>query len=795
MFSKHILPYEFRTIEQIAKARTKEYYYLRDFQNNGSFYKFGLIKQPEHNYYYINILKPDGKYIDQHNFKGKVQNNHISFHDWNRDGIEELFVFSTKLDTIFLSIIDIINKKKYLNEKVIISGSLTKKQEWDLYAASTKLIDVNNDGKLDLVIGLKTGLAKYPRGIFTFDIDKKELINKYLFNAGFYKMILFDVDKDGEKEIVVPTTAYGNIPKNNKLTKLFKHNDLSSWLLIFDKKLNLKFPAKKFGSYPSSIDAKPYEWDNEGNNLLINTIHVQTENSGIYLFNKNLELIKFLYIKDLLSTFLLKDKQNRIVVNTYRESYLLDNQLNIIKKLNIESYLYYYGNIKLDNNSSGFLFKTKDNKLLILDYNFKIIGKVDINELIIFQQKHPIIYKNNKLNFNTPKHFYRMEVIESNFYKLIPYLSILSSALFFLLFFYANKLSEVLYRRSKGYKFLITRNNKALVTLNHIGLIKSYNDFFVELISNPAFLKKNTFYGHFITDKPELKKFIDNSIKSNKKRTKKITTTINNELKNIIITVYPIISFWGYPISYVIEIDDITDPINVERQKIWAQTSRKIAHEIKTPLSTIQLNLKALNQRIDKDNIPDKDNYKDDLNMISTEVGRISELTKSFLQFASLEKAELKKVNVKEIIENSLLKFRTYFNNNIDLITTFPDEDIFIYADVKQLGQLFHILIENSIDSIKQNGIVEIKINLSKDLKFKPLVEIEIIDNGTGISKKELDKIFDPYFTTKKHGNGLGLAIAKKIVEDNNGKISFYSKKGLGTTVTVNFEMEYDNEG
>lgn len=790
--SQKILPYSFEIIEKTKRSFQSEFFFLRDFQNNGAFYKFRLTKNIVHDYYKIDVFKPDSKHFDQHNFKGKVSVHFVSFHDWNQDEIEELFVLSTKADTVYLTVIDIMNKSKYINEQVIIAGSLNDKKNWDISNVATDLMDVNGDGKLDLVFGFRAGLAKYPRGILTYDISEKKLINKYLFNAGFYDFNLIDLDNDGNKEIVAISSAVGNISKNDKLIKLFDYNDFYSWLFVFDKDLKLKYPAQKYGTYSSGLQALVHNYNKE-NQLLVYTTQ-QNENSGFYLLNNKLEKIKHVPIKKMMLLNYIGDENNYLISRSYDGSnFLINKKLDVVKKLNGEELLLFIGEISINKISAFYTFISVNDKIQVFDSDFKLLAEFNPNEKTlpyeIFIKTNPYINKGNEINFHTNEHFYQVKLVESNLYSLIPYLSILSSILFFFLFIYTNKLSQVLYRRFKAYGFLINQSKKAVVILDKDGLIKSYNDYFVELVSNAAFLKKNEFYGHFIIDKPELKKFIDNSIQSKREHKKEISIKIKNEHINIITTVYPIISFWGYAISYIIELDDITNPIMDERQKVWAQTSQKIAHDIKTPLSTIQLNLKALNQRVDRENFRNKDDFKDDLDMISSEVGRIRDLTKSFLQFANLEQPKLAKISIKDIIERSLIQFKNYFHNGTRLETSFQKDDINVFADASQLDHLFHIIIENAVDSMNNEGIIEIKTIIRGESKNNSFVDIEITDNGIGINEDEMNNIFDPYYTTKKDGNGMGLAIAKKIVEDNNGNIKVYSKEGLGTTITISFAL------
>ncbi len=175
--------------------------------------------------------------------------------------------------------------------------------------------------------------------------------------------------------------------------------------------------------------------------------------------------------------------------------------------------------------------------------------------------------------------------------------------------------------------------------------------------------------------------------------------------------------------------------------------------------------------------------------MIRSEVNRIRSLTQGFLKFANLEKPNFQIVNSKEIIEKALQQFNSYTKNGVKIATSFPNIDATIFVDPLQIEQLFHIIIENGIDSMDGKGILEIKTELAQKMNHQSFLQIEFSDNGKGIEEEKVNQIFEPYFTTKKDGTGLGLAIAKKIVEDNRGEISIYSKLGLGTTVTLLLPM------
>ena len=784
------LPYEFEVVQKIKRSSEEEFYFFRDYQNINTEFKFRLGKHPIDSFYKIVMYDPSGKITNQHNFKGKVKLTYISFHDINNDGSEELVAFSTKMDSLFLTVLELNTKEPILDEYTILSGDYGRRKEWDINYLTCKSDDLNGDGYKDLIFGVRGGHSLYPRGVFTFDIKNVTMIDSLKFIAGFYDLFLHDLDNDSEDEIIAFTSAVGNAVDKNGDKILTNYTDFYSWLFVLNKDLSFKHEPIKFTSYSSGIMVFPLK-----NKLIVASKGSGEKPYGLYLFDHNLKEIKYAAINKLhYAGKVQNNSKTYIYTKTYDNTVsIFDSELNFIKKIGkIDLRNNFYSTIKINNKIvTIFLADRNDNRIVAIDDDFNIIASQHFEGTIfssfLVDRLDNYLINSDNIKFHTNKYFYKLDLVENSFYDFVHIIFLPFVLLLFTIFIFAYRLSKMVSRRFRAYRLFINSSNKAVLIIDQDGKIKSYNDYFIEFVNNAALFKRNRNYGHFLTDNIELKKFIDISIKSKREHKRELTVTVNNERKNISVTVSPLVSFWGFAYAYIIELDDITNPIMDERQKIWAQTSQKIAHDIKTPLSTIQLNIKALNQRVEKENLKYKDDFKDDLDMISSEVGRIRELTKSFLQFASLEKPRQESINIKDVIEESLLQFKTYFVNGVKLETSFQEENENILADAVQLKQLFHILIENAIDSMNGKGIIELKTITRRQSKLKALLDIEISDNGNGISEEALNRIFDPYFTTKKDGNGMGLAIAKKIVEDNNGEIKVYSKIGLGTTITVSF--------
>ena len=218
--------------------------------------------------------------------------------------------------------------------------------------------------------------------------------------------------------------------------------------------------------------------------------------------------------------------------------------------------------------------------------------------------------------------------------------------------------------------------------------------------------------------------------------------------------------------------------IITERHEAWESLARKLAHEIKNPLTPIQLTIDRLKSKYsNKLTVDQKNDFSKNLKIIGKQIVQIENLVNEFSDFARMPKPILKdndlvliindNINLlKELDKNIIIKF----NHNFDVIN--------LNSDNEQLNRVFLNLIKNSIESIQEKkenisnfkGKINIEITNNDDY-----IEFIIIDNGKGFDdlKNNIKDIVNPYFTTKKTGTGLGLAIVNKIINDHNGSISF----------------------
>ena len=222
-----------------------------------------------------------------------------------------------------------------------------------------------------------------------------------------------------------------------------------------------------------------------------------------------------------------------------------------------------------------------------------------------------------------------------------------------------------------------------------------------------------------------------------------------------------------------------------ERYEAWESVARKLAHEIKNPLTPIQLSIDNLREKY-KDQLPQESKeFEKYLETINRQIKDIEKLANEFSNFARMPRPILKKIDIVQLIKKSLDFLKLTSKNSINIVNKTNSK--FIKGDGDQLNRVFINLIKNSEESFLEQmqkepnfkGNIDIEIDDNKDY-----IVIRIKDNGTGISDSK--KAMTPYFTTKKTGTGLGLPIVTKIINEHSGKFSIKNKSDKsGTLVTI----------
>ncbi len=220
-----------------------------------------------------------------------------------------------------------------------------------------------------------------------------------------------------------------------------------------------------------------------------------------------------------------------------------------------------------------------------------------------------------------------------------------------------------------------------------------------------------------------------------------------------------------------------------ERESAWREMAKQVAHEIKNPLTPIRLSIQHLERSLD----PNSPDFKSDLSRFSKkiiqQIDTLTSIANEFSRFAQMPKFELKKVDLTDIIFSTVELYKDLKTVKLKIETS-TDNSAFIQGDKEQLTRVFNNLLNNAIQSIPDNIQGEIIIVIKSE-KEKHIVAVT--DNGKGMDESVKKKIFQPNFTTKSTGTGLGLAMVKQIIDSHKGDIYFNSTLGSGTSFFIEF--------
>ncbi|MDX1950200.1 MAG: PAS domain-containing sensor histidine kinase [Rickettsiales bacterium] len=225
--------------------------------------------------------------------------------------------------------------------------------------------------------------------------------------------------------------------------------------------------------------------------------------------------------------------------------------------------------------------------------------------------------------------------------------------------------------------------------------------------------------------------------------------------------------------GYIITIDNISKLVNAQRMAAWSDVARRIAHEIKNPLTPINLSAERIRNKFGKLIAEeDKENFNRYIDTIIRHSENIERIVKEFSDFARMPEPIMLKNNICEVIKEAVFSEKVV-NSEIEYNLNIPDREITFDFDKEQISRVLLNTLKNAGESLKENGVSKEgeAPRISISLVANKNAEIEITDNGKGFNPELLNRITEPYVTTREKGTGLGLAIVKKIIDDHSGSI------------------------
>jgi two-component system nitrogen regulation sensor histidine kinase NtrY len=246
-----------------------------------------------------------------------------------------------------------------------------------------------------------------------------------------------------------------------------------------------------------------------------------------------------------------------------------------------------------------------------------------------------------------------------------------------------------------------------------------------------------------------------------------------------------------YQDGSVLTFDDITDQLTDQRRAAWSDIARRIAHEIKNPLTPIQLAAERLQRRFGQEVTSDKETFERLTGTIVRQVGDLRRMVDEFSNFARMPKPVFRDENVFEIARQALF-LHEVAHPAITFVLDPPEGEFRMVSDRRQLAQALTNVVKNSVEAIEgrrnrgEHSLAGDRVELKLHAEDTHLV-IDVLDTGIGLPE-DRERLTEPYMTTRVRGTGLGLAIVKKIVEEHMGEIAFLDRPGGGTHVRISFD-------
>jgi len=249
------------------------------------------------------------------------------------------------------------------------------------------------------------------------------------------------------------------------------------------------------------------------------------------------------------------------------------------------------------------------------------------------------------------------------------------------------------------------------------------------------------------------------------------------------------------PGGSIIVFDDVTALLQAQRDAAWGEVARRMAHEIKNPLTPIQLSAERIRRRyLDGMKEMEAEVLNRATNTIIAQVEAMRDMVNAFSDYARAPEINISRFDLNKLIREVVYLYKTpdsHAQLRLDFDTSIPDID----ADSARVRQLLHNLIRNAFEAMEGQSDAQLEIATSMvEFGGRDYAEISLCDRGPGIDPKTIDRLFDPYVTTKNKGTGLGLAIVKKLVEEHGGTVSAENLESGGAVLTVRLPIRHTGD-
>jgi len=348
----------------------------------------------------------------------------------------------------------------------------------------------------------------------------------------------------------------------------------------------------------------------------------------------------------------------------------------------------------------------------------------------------------------------------------------------------AQKTSE-LEARKQYIETILNNITTGVITIDAEGILTTINPSVREMLG----LREKNLIGKKYEDVfnqnkyKEIAEYIKRGLtKKYKLADKEININVDNQSTTLALTLSPLSQSNRTFSGIIVVIDNLTQLIKAQKIAAWKEVAQRVAHEIKNPLTPIQLSAERIIKNLKKKPKKNEHIINEGAKTIVEEARTIKSLVDEFSNFARMPTVQLQSADIHEVLDQTISLFKGIFTKIEFEVFFSPDVPSPLQIDPEQMKRVFINLLDNSIDAMDKKGKIDIHTLFNKQ---NQTVRIEISDSGPGIPEKEKGRLFLPYFSTKKKGTGLGLAIVNQVISEHGGSIDVEDNQPQGAKFII----------
>lgn len=790
--------HEFKTEKSIKPDRNMRYWAFKDLIRDGidellvaEEYKdkhqpFLINNQNTNNYSQITISYPLMSY--------SVISNRFDKHNW-------LFISFNNNKRVFLqgyicSWDLAFSRQNIYYQPIERTDPLISNPDYQWYGSLTPMIieDIDNDGEVELVCRGNDGYTSNPRGIFVFNLRERTLKWRLDTAANITSLVWYDFDLDGKKDLVFTTTALKNNSNNNKPVIINGTDDWHTSIIVCNAHGKIIFQENSVYGF-GRILLHSTDINNDGETELIRCdqswdVGQDTKRNSVYIMKSSgKEFIKekvFTAKSSIIRNYELhvssltpKTDQYIILADKEQGLIVLDKELNPRKHDNKFTVQRIEAVEDIDNdNNKEIILVDEHNDFLVLNSRLKVTARVrnpypqdsDTRAMIVKNgedkpRKIAIACHTGITYYNyshLPWYLLIWRWIKSWIYIIAVFLFLVSWFLFF-----KTKKQSTLYN-------LLSNQTQTGVLLFKKNKIRFFNPHFKEYLFNET-LKEEITSELIKKQYPQLMREITLFELSKSLSSAKEISLGGDEKTRYQLFMHKL---KGIPNKTLVLLTKITANTEQVADKLeWAVTSRRLAHHVRRHLTNILNSLYLIDSEASKE---EQNKY---IEIIRAEVEDVRLFTHAFQRFTELGEYKLQEVDIVPYVENSIKKF--IIPPNIRLIKDWTLKSLTAKIETTRFEEVITNLVTNAVDAMQGGGVLKISLSEKKEPDGKNYVLVEVEDTGQGIPKDKLEEIWEPFYTTKQNGTGIGLPEVKKTLRSMQAEIDLISEEGVGTTVSI----------